>query len=181
MYFQPGNREKPGAISLTAIEGRSQDEVDRIVGHSRRIVQETAQLPGFISFVGATVGHRVMTMAAWEDAEKPVQLLRGGAHREAMQAFFGPDFAAGGITGVQVPHCINTMWVRCEWCCRMADALGATCKCGKLLPTAPCLLVMGGELQRSRGRGGATIRGTRAQTAIARGADRRLSGARSAY
>jgi len=137
VYFQPGTLAKPGAISVTAIQVRSQDEVGRVVEYSRRIVQEVAQMPGFLGFVGATVGHRLMTVTAWDNVERPAQLLRGGTHGEAMQAFFGSDFAAGGVTGVWVPHHINTMWVRCGSCGRMADARQAACPCGTPLPPHP--------------------------------------------
>ncbi len=138
-YFQPGNRTRPGAFSLTAIQVRSDKEAEQVSDYSRRIIGETARMPGFISFVGTVVGHRLMTVTAWTDADKPEQVLRGAAHSEAAGRFFGPDFAVGGVTSVWVPHRINAMWVRCEECGRMADASrpGASCACGQPLPDHP--------------------------------------------
>ncbi len=138
-YFQPGNLTKPGAFSLTAIQVRSDKEVERVTEYSQRIVGEMARMPGFISFVGVVAGRHLMTITAWTDADKPEEVLRAPAHREAMGAFFGPDFAAGGVTSVWVPHRINAMWVRCAECGRMADASqpGSQCECGQPLSEHP--------------------------------------------
>ena len=57
-------------------------------------------MPGFIGWLGVTVGSRMYTVTAWEDADSVLDLRGSAAHREAMQTFFGPDFAAGGQTGV---------------------------------------------------------------------------------
>ena len=68
---------------------------------------------GFLGFVGVTVGKRMMTISAWENAKDPRQLLAGGGHADAMKKFFGTELAAGGFTSVWVPDRINTRWVRC--------------------------------------------------------------------
>ena len=86
------------------------------------------------------VGKMMFTVSAWEGAEHPRQLLReGGAHKEAVQRFFGPDFIRGGTTTVWEPHRLNAMWVRCEACGRMADAhkQDGICPCGATLPEHP--------------------------------------------
>ena len=139
VYLQSGKGTKPGAFSLTVIEVGSDEEVAEVQQRGQAIFQQVAQSPGFISAVTANVGHQLFTITAWEDAESPKPLLRGGAHKEAMDRFFGPDFAVGGMTSVWVPDRINAMWVRCTACGQMTDyeKLEGKCQCGQLLPEHP--------------------------------------------
>ena len=139
VYLQSGKGTKPGAFSLTVIEVGSDEEVAEVQQRGQAIFQQKAQLPGFITAVTAAVGRRLFTITAWEDAESPKPLLRGGAHKEAMDRFFGPDFAVGDMTSVWVPDRINAMWVRCTACGRMADydKLEGKCQCGQPLPDHP--------------------------------------------
>ena len=138
-YVSTGKRTQPGAISLTALRVHSAAEAEEVRNRSRAILTEMLAMPGFISFFGGVVGQSLFTVSAWEDAEAPRQLLQGGQHREAMHRFFGPEFAVGGITTVWEPGRLNTMWVRCESCGQMVDALkqAGTCKCGASLPEHP--------------------------------------------
>ena len=48
-------------------------------------------MPGFISWVGASVGNRMMTSAAWETPEATAQMMKGGEHRFVVGRFFGPS------------------------------------------------------------------------------------------
>ena len=134
-----GKRTKPGAVSLTWIELGSDEEVNEARERSRQIIQEMMQMPGFISSANMSQGRRLITTTAWEDAEAPKQLLRGGAHKEAMDRFFGPDFAIGGMTSVWVPDHINAMWMRCTSCGQMVDYEQGQgkCRCGQQLPDHP--------------------------------------------
>jgi hypothetical protein len=134
-----GKRTKPGAFSLTCIEVHSEEEANEVRERSRRIGQEMLQMPGFISSANMVIGHRLITTTAWEDAEAPRQLLRGGAHKEAMDRFFGPDFAVAATTMVCVPDRLNPMWVRCPECGQMIDydQEQGKCKCGQPLPEHP--------------------------------------------
>lgn len=139
IYLQLGNNVKPGAFSLTSISVRSVEEAQEVRGHSRQILQEMAQIPGFISALTARSGCRMFTITAWQDAENPRQLLRDGAHQEAMGQFFGPDLSAGAMTSVWVPERINAMWVRCTACNNMVDfeRYEGKCQCGESLPDPP--------------------------------------------
>ena len=134
-----GKWTKPGAFSLTWIEVGSDEEANEVRERGRQVVQEMMQLPGFISSANMVQGRRLITTTAWEDAEAPKQLLRGGAHKEAMDRFFGPDFAVAAMTSVWVPDRINAMWVRCTACGRMGDyeKLEGKCQCGQPLPEHP--------------------------------------------
>ena len=131
-----GKSVKPGAFSVTVLEARSPQEIEAVAMHSSGVVEEMQSMNGFLGFVGVTVGQRMMTVSAWESAKDPRQLLAGGRHAEAMKKFFGTEIASGGFTSVWVPDRINTRWVRCGACQRMADherSAGA-CSCGASLP-----------------------------------------------
>ena len=133
-----GKNTKPGAFSITQIEARSDDEVQQIKELSRRTAVDMLSMEGFIGWVGITIGQRMMTVTAWEHADNPRQLMRGGAHAEAMRRFFGPDLAVGGVTSVWIPEHVGAMWVRCTACKRMVDSTKAQgkCECGAALPEA---------------------------------------------
>lgn len=131
-----GASAKPGAFSITALHARGPEEQQRVAEQGRQIATEMLSMKGFLGFVGVTVGDRMLTITAWEDAEAPRQVLRGGQHGDAMKAFFGTELAAGGYTGVMVPERINTLWVRCRSCQKMADhaTRQGVCTCGATLP-----------------------------------------------
>ena len=116
-----GQLVKPGAYSITVIQTRSDEESGRIMGYGQAILQEMAEMPGYISAVLGSVGDRMFTMTAWTDPESPRQLMRRRTHRTAMDDFFGPDLSGGGVFSVWVPVRITTMWVRCTTCGQMSD------------------------------------------------------------
>jgi steroid delta-isomerase-like uncharacterized protein len=127
---------EPGAISLTVLEARTPEEGQEVADRSRDIVLELMGRPGFISWLGITVGARMFTVTAWEDPDA-VDALKGSAgHVTAMSRFYGPELAAGGQTGVWAPHRLNGLWVRCE-CGEMAEVSAGTCSAGHELPPAP--------------------------------------------
>ena len=136
MPMRPNPRTSCGAFSITSINVRSDEEAQEVRGFGRRILQEMAQMPGFISALTAKNGPHLFTITAWEYANGPKQLLQRGAHKEAMERFFGPDFSTGGMTSVWVPDRINAMWVRCPHCGRMVVHSGEDqkCQCGQVLP-----------------------------------------------
>lgn len=136
--MQVGKHTKPGAFSLTSIRIRA-DEMQQLQEYSMPILAELAQMPGFISFTALGANNSAYTITAWEDAESASQMLRAGAHREAMQAFLGREFAEGGMTSVWIPHHINALWVRCPACGRMSDYAqdDGKCQCGQSLPHLP--------------------------------------------
>jgi steroid delta-isomerase-like uncharacterized protein len=130
---------QPGAFSITALRTRSSEDTNRVREFSRRVAAEMPKMKGFLGWVGATVGDRMLTISAWENAGDPAQLMTGGVHKEAAGAFLGPDLSAGGWTSVWVPDRVNTFWQRCESCGEMVsrDASGETCKCGVSLGPKP--------------------------------------------
>jgi hypothetical protein len=96
------------------------------------------KMRGFIGWVGAVIGHRMLTITAWENPED-VQQLRNGTHQKAMQEFFGREHYAAGMTSVWIPERINAMWVRCPHCDRKANYYReqGRCECGEMLPEHP--------------------------------------------
>jgi steroid delta-isomerase-like uncharacterized protein len=141
VLVQSGKTTKPGAFSLTVLEARSDDEVQRVRDYSRRIAGEMLRMPGFISWLGAIVGRRMYTVTAWEQAEAAGQLLKDGTHKEAMGEFFGSGVASGGTTSVWSPHHQGPMWQRCSACDSMeiAEQGERRCRrCGAALPEPRC-------------------------------------------
>jgi steroid delta-isomerase-like uncharacterized protein len=136
---QSGKLTKPGAFSLTWIQARSEEEAQQVRDYSRPTAAQMVDMPGFIAWIGVGIADRLFTITAWEDAESPQQLLRHTLHKEAVEQFFGADFATGVMTSVWKPERINALWVRCEACGSLEDheLSGGTCRCGKPLPEPP--------------------------------------------
>jgi steroid delta-isomerase-like uncharacterized protein len=131
-----GSRATPGAFSVTCLEARTADEVNAVRESSSKIAMELLAMPGFISWVGATVGDRMMTITAWETPESMAPMMKGGEHRSAVGRFMGPELARGGATGVWTPARLNPRWIRCPACSAMvkSDKAQGTCGCGATLP-----------------------------------------------
>ena len=131
-----GNTATPGAFSITWLEARTAEERKEVSESSRKVAMEMLAMPGFISWVGATVGDRMMTITAWESADAMAPLMKGGEHRSAVGRFFSPELARGAATGVWIPARLNPRWIRCTACSKMADSEKAEgkCACGAALP-----------------------------------------------
>jgi steroid delta-isomerase-like uncharacterized protein len=128
---------EPGAVSLTVLEARSEEEVEEIRARTRDVVTALLGTPGFISWVGAVNRNRMYTITAWERAEDVARLRDNPAHAAAMERFFGaPGVARGGQTGVWTAHRLNGMWARCPACGEMRQPTDGRCACGAEV-TAP--------------------------------------------
>jgi steroid delta-isomerase-like uncharacterized protein len=130
----------PGAFSITMIEVRSDAEEHRVRELARGAGAAMPAMPGFIGAITATIGRRMMTVAAWERPEQVRTLLGDPTHREASAEFFRREgLGAAGHTGVWVAHRLNPSWIRCTACGTMADqsAPGGLCGCGAVLPRRP--------------------------------------------
>ncbi len=136
---QSGKLTKPGAVSLTWIQARSEEEVGQVRQYSRAVAAEMVEMPGFIAWIGVVIANRMFTITAWEDAEAVLQLRRGGTHPKAMESFFASEVGSSAMTSVWKPEHINALWVRCESCGKMEDfeLSGGTCQCGQPLPEPP--------------------------------------------
>jgi steroid delta-isomerase-like uncharacterized protein len=138
VYLATGKPTRPGAFSITSLRIRSEEEQEKVRNYSQRIMQEMPGMSGFISAVTGRAGSHMFTVTAWESPDDTRQ-MRGGAHREAMDSFYGPDFTYGGVTSVWTPHRLNTVWVRCSACGEMSatQGSGSTCRSGHTLPDPP--------------------------------------------
>jgi steroid delta-isomerase-like uncharacterized protein len=136
---QSGKPTKPGAFSLTWIQVRSEEEAQQVRSYSRPTAADMVDMPGFIAWIGVVIADRLFTITAWEDTESPRQLLGHTLHKEAVEQFFGTDFAMSVMTSVWKPERINALWVRCEACGSLEDyeLSGGACRCGRPLPEPP--------------------------------------------
>lgn len=139
--LQAEKRVRPGAISLTWIEGHSEADGQHLSEYTEKIVEETTQMPGFLGIMLSTIDNRGYTLTAWEDAEQPRLLLREGQHKESMKWFFGEEAGAFGMASVWKLHHMRLM-VRCSACRKVVDveANRTACSCGEPLPEPPPFL-----------------------------------------
>jgi hypothetical protein len=70
-----GSAATPGAFSITVLEARSEEEKKAIADSGRQIATEMLGMPGFVGWIGATIGDRMITVTAWETPDDPRQLL----------------------------------------------------------------------------------------------------------
>lgn len=138
MRYQSGKNVRPGAISLTWIESQSDTDAKHVDEYTQKIVEETIQLPGFLSIMLPTIGSRGHTITTWEDLEQPRHLLREEQHKESMKWFFSNDARAIGMVSVWKLHHIRMM-LRCQECYEIVDIESdkMTCSCGEPLPEPP--------------------------------------------
>jgi len=134
-----GSRKAAGAIGLTWIDVRSEEEARHVEALGDDVAAELRKVPGFISLVGAGIGSRLFTVTAWESADGVRETMRNIPHASAMKHFFTQDFAAAVGTGVWNAHHLNPVWVRCTACAKLADQAeaGGICSCGQSLPEPP--------------------------------------------
>jgi hypothetical protein len=134
-----GKRTRPGAFSVTWLDAPDEATREDVGNRSRRVYAELAGTPGVIGVVSAAVGERMVTTTAWEDADGPRRLLREGAHREAMDWFFGPNGCTAAQTSVWVPERLNALVVRCAACGALEshDRAEGVCRRGEALPEPP--------------------------------------------
>jgi steroid delta-isomerase-like uncharacterized protein len=88
---QSGNRAKPGAFGITALQIRSPEEQRKVRELSRGIAGEMLRMPGFIGWTGMTIGERMLTVTAWETPDGPRQLMRGGLHESGATLLLAGD------------------------------------------------------------------------------------------
>lgn len=131
-----GSTATPGAFSITWLEARTDEEREEVGESARKIAIEMLAMPGFISWVGATVGDRMMTITAWETTDAMAPLMKGGEHRSAVGRFFSAELFRGSATGVWIPARLNPRWIRCTVCSKVVDSekTEGKCGCGAALP-----------------------------------------------
>jgi steroid delta-isomerase-like uncharacterized protein len=130
------SRAAPGAVSLTMIEARTDDEVQQIRDTSRRIMLQLRGMPGFLSFQGAVIGRRLTTVTLWESREAQRQVMREANHKQASFEMFGGSVGAAFHASSWTLEQMGELWVRCEGCGKLRDGRAqAECRCGAVAPT----------------------------------------------
>ncbi|HVY66222.1 MAG TPA: ester cyclase [Gammaproteobacteria bacterium] len=134
---QSGRKTKPGAFSITTIWNDSARDSE-IREMSAATAREMLQMDGFIGLTLVRAGGRGITITAWEKPEDARQLMRSGAHRDAMARFW-TELGDAAFTSVWTPAYFNPLWVRCRACGKMNDhaKVAGQCACGASLPDAP--------------------------------------------
>lgn len=135
--MQSGKTTKPGAFAITTIWS-TDAHTEEIEALSRATATEMLRMEGFIGLMSLRTGGRGVTISAWEKPEHTKQLMRGGAHSEAMRRFWA-ELGESGYTSVWIPDHFNPLWVRCTVCRKMNDheRSSGVCSCGQRLPEAP--------------------------------------------
>lgn len=130
MRVASGNRAVPGVIALTWIAARDAEEQDHIRAHSREIVRNFLDEPGFIGIVTGFQGGRGFTVTAWED-EGAMRRGLAQQHRAAARELRTTDLAPGVWTSVWQPLRINRIWTRCGACTSLEDVTDDHRACGR--------------------------------------------------
>ncbi len=121
----------PGAVSLTMIEARTDDEVQQIRDTSRRIMLQLRGMPGFVSFQGAVIGRRLTTVTLWESREAQRQVMREANHKQASSEMFGGSVGSAFHASSWTLERLGELWVRCQGCGKLRDGrVQAECRCG---------------------------------------------------
>ena len=106
----------PGAVGLTWLDTRSEEEAQQVRELTVQIVAELATAPGFIGWLGVVIAGRMYTITTWETEDAVRAVLCSSAHQLAVKRQLTEDFIAHATTSVWVPHHINTLWTRCTSC-----------------------------------------------------------------
>lgn len=138
VQVQSGRRAAPGAMAITTLHALDDAHAAKVSDYSRPSMVEMLDLEGFIGVTTGKIGQRMFTISAWDTADQPRQLMRGGTHQKSMKPFFSGEMASSAFTSVWVPARINPFWVRCDACGRMSDGEpSGQCGCGAALPEHP--------------------------------------------
>lgn len=133
-----GEPALPGALSLTMIDARNDDEVQQIRDISRRIMLQLCGMPGFLSFQGAVIGRRLTTVTLWESREAQRQVMREANHQQASHDMFGGTMGAAFHTSSWAPERQGELWIRCPGCGTLRDRrTERTCGCGAVAEAMP--------------------------------------------
>ena len=128
----------PGALSLTMIEVRGEEELVRVRVGTARIAPGLRRLPGFLGFLGGAVGRRLYTVTAWERPEHSQQIRTDPGHAAMVREVFSGNLGVAMNTSTWVPYHLGKFWVRCPECQQLQDIRSEVrCSCGADLKNIP--------------------------------------------
>ena len=133
-----GSQKVPGAVGMTWLDARSEEEIQQVRDLTVQIVAELTTAPGFIGWLGVVIAGRMYTITTWETEDAARAVMRTSAHQQAVKRLFTEDFTASAATSVWVPHHINALRARCTSCGLLSDLAqrDGSCGCGQPLPPA---------------------------------------------
>jgi steroid delta-isomerase-like uncharacterized protein len=111
--LRSSNTSVPGALTVTWMDVRSEQEGEDVKERAGAIAAELARAPGFIGWIGVGIAERLYTLTLWEDPEAIRQLRASRQHQTAVRQVFETDFGTALHTGVWVPEHLNPQWLRC--------------------------------------------------------------------
>ena len=132
---QTGKTQEPGAFSITYLEAKDADSIQKVREGSRASLIDMLKMDGFIGATTAVIGTRMVTISAWDSPEDSRRVMKEGAHSEAQKGFYDGSLASQGYTSVWTKHRVNPFFIRCDACGRMNRGAGI-CSCGAKLPAA---------------------------------------------
>jgi steroid delta-isomerase-like uncharacterized protein len=135
---QTGKIDEPGAFSITYLEARDDQAVVKVREGSRASMVDMLKMDGFIGATTAVIGHRMVTISAWDSPEASRRVMTEGAHATVMKGLYDGSLARYGYTSVWTKLRINPVQVRCDSCGKMnrAPDENRLCSCGAKLPDA---------------------------------------------
>lgn len=138
LHASSGNPKQPEILALTWIAARDESERNRIREHSRQIIQDFLEEPGFIGIVTG-FADRGFTVSAWEN-EAALHRALDRQHSRAKHEFKSADLSPGVWTSVWKPERLNRLWTRCSSCQQpndVSDDRRSCERCGAELPSRP--------------------------------------------
>lgn len=136
---QTGRLDEPVAFSITTLHARDEDCVQKVREGSRASLIDMLKMDGFIGATTAVIGHRMVTISAWDSLDAPRRVMREGAHAEVQKGMYDGSLATHGFTSVWTKARMNPVMVRCESCGKMTrdpDEVRQCKSCGATLPDA---------------------------------------------
>jgi steroid delta-isomerase-like uncharacterized protein len=133
---QTGKTHEPGAFSITYLEARDEASVQEVRAGSRASLIDMLKMDGFIAATTSTIGHRMVTISAWDSPEDSRRVMKEGAHASVMSGMYDGTLAKGGYTSVWTKHRVNPPMIRCDACGQVTRGSkpGQVCRCGATLP-----------------------------------------------
>lgn len=138
-HVEAGRSGTAGALSLTMIEVRGEEELIRVRLGTARIAPSLPHMTGFLGFLGGAVGKRLYTVTAWESPEQVRQIRNDASHTEMVRQVFTENLGVAMHTSVWLPGGRGRFWVRCHSCARLVDIRqeGPRCECGAEIEEIP--------------------------------------------
>ncbi|MGX7825650.1 nuclear transport factor 2 family protein [Actinokineospora sp. 24-640] len=123
----PGRPGTPGAITLTWLDVRDDDEGADVDLLSVEVVKALRASRGFLGAGTFDIGNRKYTLTAFDKPDS-VRAVHARAHQRAMRRFFKGGLCTGAYTSVWT-LARESHFARCGGCDTMTAA-GKTCDCG---------------------------------------------------